>query len=110
MQTQAAQTCPVSGDSVPVQVWSPRLTLCSRTVNAAGLEPVRLGSSTLPREILRYIMDKEELLKKLYEGQKQRRINQAKLPIEEKIKILIKLQKIRYDIKGGQKPWEITVN
>lgn len=55
-------------------------------------------------------MTPEELLQKCLEGKKQWRKEQAALPIEEKVKILIKLQHIAYQIaqqvgRPCRKPW-----
>ncbi|MCP4219343.1 MAG: hypothetical protein GY765_32210 [bacterium] len=51
--------------------------------------------------------DKEEVLDSLFESKRQHRKDQAKLPFEEKIEILVKLQQIARDIavyKKGKTP------
>ncbi len=50
-------------------------------------------------------------IKRIFDAKKQKRQNLARLPIEEKVKILIQLQKIAAPILAARgvkrKPWEI---
>jgi|YelNatPaOPRAMG01_1025707.scaffolds.fasta_scaffold34764_5 hypothetical protein len=55
------------------------------------------------------IFDKDKILtrEEIFEGKERFHQEQAKLPFEEKIKILVKLQKIARSIKGKGIVWEI---
>jgi hypothetical protein len=55
------------------------------------------------------IFDKDKILtrEEIFEGKERFHKEQAKLPFEEKIKILVELQKIARSIKGKGIVWEI---
>ena len=53
------------------------------------------------------------LVEKLFAAKKARRVALARLPIEEKVRIIVELQKIAFDIrsavgKPSPKPWDLS--
>ena len=63
----------------------------------------------MEKEERKMIFYKDKILtrKEIFEGKERFHKEQAKLPFEEKIKILLKLQKIARSIKGKGIVWEI---
>jgi hypothetical protein len=52
-------------------------------------------------------------MEKLFAAKKARRVALARLPIEEKVRIIVELQRIAYDIRSAAgasapKPWDLS--
>ncbi|MGB9877369.1 MAG: hypothetical protein ACPLPS_06335 [bacterium] len=63
----------------------------------------------MKRKQQKIILDKDKILtrEEIFKGKERFHKEQAKLPFEEKIKILVELQKIARNIKGKGIVWEI---